>query len=103
MKLPKSIPSLLGPVHVIQGPETDKLLNRANELGNFRMDTREIRVHTKMPECLQLSTLGHEVFHVIAEDAGLNQLLEPKMQEALSDAFGTWFASAVMTGKLSVK
>jgi len=43
------------------------------------------------------------VFHVIAEDAGLNQLLEPKMQEALSDAFGTWFASAVMTGKLSVK
>ncbi len=103
MKLPATIPSLLGPVHVIQGPETDKLLNRASELGNFRMDTREIRVYTKMPECLQLSTLGHEVFHVIAEDSGLSQLMDPKMQEAACDAFGTWFANAVMAGKLSIK
>jgi hypothetical protein len=95
MKLPSSVPSLLGPVSVLQGPETDKLLNRTGNCGSFHMDSREIRVSRKMPECLQVQTLGHEIFHVVLEDSGMKNMLDEKLQEALADAFGTWFHAAV--------
>jgi hypothetical protein len=103
MKLPKTIPSILGPVVIKQGAETDKLLTRAGHCGSFAMDQREIRVHRKMPDCVQVTTLGHEIMHTVMEDSGLNNLVEDKLQEAICDAFGAWFYTAYQAGIIVLK
>jgi hypothetical protein len=101
--LPSAVPSLIGPVEVIQSTETNRLLDRAGECGNFRMDAREIRVHGKMPAAMQWQTLGHEMMHVILEDSGMKYVLEENHQEAVADAFGTWFANAIASGKIVLR
>lgn len=102
MAIPRSVPSLLGPVEVIQSAETDRSLSKEDARGTFSLYDRTIRVSRKMPEVAQQQTLGHEVCHVVLEDSGLSHMVDPKLEEALCDAFGVWFAHAMQTGKLII-
>jgi hypothetical protein len=103
MFLPATIPSILGSVPVVQSAETDKALDKDGSRGTFGLHDRIIRIHRKMPTLSQKQTLGHEVMHVILEDSGLSHMVDSKLEEALCDAFGTWFANAVHSGKLVIQ
>lgn len=98
-----SVPSLLGPVPVLEGREVDDVLRRDGLLGTYNLADREIRVRSDIPDCSAYQVLGHEMMHMILGDSGISNLLAPKMEEALCDAFGTWFAVALQSGKLSLK
>lgn len=100
--VPSVVPSLLGPVSVKQGQNVDKMLRKDGLLGTYDGTERVIRVRNDMPEANVYQVLGHEMMHMILNDSGVSQLVGGKMEEAVCDAFGTWFASAVMSGKLSI-
>lgn len=103
MKFPSTLPSLIGPVTLSQGPKANRELDKDRLLGSFAGYERVIRVRDDMPEGLQQSVLGHEIFHLVLEDSGLTHHLDPKMEESLCDAFGTWFASALQSGKVVIR
>lgn len=103
MKLPSHVPSVIGPVPVLHGRKTDLTLNRGSLLGAFSSGERTISIHSGCPDAVTMSVLGHEVMHLVLEDAGLGHLMDSKLQEAICDAYGTWFTAAVQSGSLSLK
>lgn len=103
MKLPSTIPSVLGPVEVIVSPDADKHLDKRGWIGCWSGQERTILIHRDQCDASKLVTLGHEMFHMVVADSGHGQMLNKKLEESLCDAFGTWFANAVSSGKLVLK
>lgn len=99
MRLPRVVPSSLGPVPIV---ETDKPSEKVEACGSFDSRTRVIRMDPSCTDVLQLVTLGHEMAHMALYDSGAANFLTSKITEAVCDAFGLWFGQAVLAGFIKV-
>lgn len=95
--------SILGPVPVKKDTKAHRMMGEKNLLGQWNGIERVIRLRKNMPEATTRLTLGHEIMHMVLHDAGLTVLIPRKLEEAICDAFGAWFASAIAADKLSLK
>lgn len=100
--IPASVFSLLGEVPVSSPNEK---LKEDNLLGAFYYGSAERRIEVRddVPVLTKEHTLGHEIAHMVLHDSGLSNLVGKKLEEALCDSFGTWFAGAIQAGKLVLK
>lgn len=87
--IPKSVPSLLGPVAVsivadIPSPEPDR-----TRFGEWSYIERRIRIKRDIPLIVQWATLYHEIMHMWLEDTGVNNGMDAELVERICDAAGT--------------
>lgn len=92
MKLPKSVPSPLGPVRVIRASK--KKLG-PNCSGDFDTHKRRIRILDSIDGVVALQVLFHEWTHMVICDVGLkpymkNELAEEILCDAISNALCHW-------------
>jgi Zn-dependent peptidase ImmA (M78 family) len=99
-KLPAALDSAMGAVRVAIDPQ---LMERESCFGKVDFQARVITIDGAGSRETQWQTLGHELIHLILSDAGLNELLDHDVEEALCTAVGSWLAASVRNGTLSVR
>lgn len=97
--LPSDIFSVLGPI-----PVTEREMHKDNLLGLAEFRPREISLDDGMSLETSWQVLGHEIMHFVLWDGGVTDVLAREVEEAICNAYGTYFAAAVKAGwvKLSV-
>jgi len=95
--LPKAVWSQQGPI-----PVSVKSLHDEDAWGLFHMGDRRIALHKDASRDTQYATLFHEITEVILWDSGLHNVLPAPLKEAVCDAVGTYFASALAAGYLKL-
>lgn len=96
LRVPTGLYGIVGRVQVIER-DIDGLMGRF--LGRDRL----VEVHPNQSPEQKMQSLGHELMHVILWDSGLHYLIPSKVEEALCDAFGSWFQGAVKSGFIKLK
>ena len=86
--LPTAIPSALGPVPV----ELVDAIGDDGRRGEFDEEQRIIRIRRDLCPAMLWQTLGHEAAHVALFDAAIGDYLTEKQEEAVCNAFGTFYA-----------
>lgn len=99
MKLPAFVYSILGPVPVrlLKG-----LVKEHEMFGVWRGVEREIAIDKDIVLAKKLATLGHEMHHVAMTDSGVDEMFTERQAEAAANAFGIYFAAAVMSGYIKL-
>lgn len=99
--LPKEAFTLLGAAPVsLDGT----LLTEEERFGETCLLERKIRIDATLSPTMAWKTYWHEVMHLVLEDSGAGRLdLDPKHEEALCDALGTYMTAAMKAGFISVK
>lgn len=82
--LPDVVFAAGGPVQVVR--TWPVLVHGDSAWGSYDPATRTILIDSLAPAAHQRRVLEHELVHAALDDAGLAELLEPAMQEALAQA-----------------
>lgn len=98
-RLPGAVWSQHGPVSVTVGAVQDRT-ERGYTFGRISMTRREISLDEDCVPRVQWATLGHEIGELLLFDAGLPNILDECVKEAICDAIGSWIAGAVLDGSL---
>jgi hypothetical protein len=98
-RIPRSLWSQQGPVPVTKVAE---LMKTKKAFGLFNFKDRYVHIDKDCGEDTQLQTLFHEMIEVALWDSGLQNVIKPKLKEAVCDAVGTYLASAAAAGYLKL-